>query len=475
MIEDIFYTDKYDSKLIVKDKDKYYSVSDIKKMDIRGEDNLSLIVDFFKKAIAHENYAFYTSGTSTEPKCAIKTLDNLIQEAYCNKNEFNLEYKNVEVKTTTTLKHLFGVTFFLMFSLAHIENDFIINTGKVSYPDDDLGDILITTPIFLEAIKKYKITKLPKLIISAGSKLDNDIFSYLEKYSNVIEIFGSSETGVVAHREKSSDKLNIFKGTTVISNPDKTIVRASYIPNGEVEIQDEFEVEDNKLIFKKRKDRILKIYDKRVDADIIDSAISKNEFINKAYCLKSGDKLSCFATLSEEGKKYLIEKGINNLKFELKNYLKKDFETVPQRWRFFDIMPSDERGKIDKKIINDIFNINLSMPVILDRKEEVDKIEYKLFIYKTCNFFDGHFPNYPIVPGVVQLYLASFYASYHYKTPLGAGQLKRIKFSNVIQPDIIISLKLEKINDNINFTYFDEKNSYSSGVFPIRNTLKDIE
>ena len=71
-------------------------------------------------------------------------------------------------------------------------------------------------------------------------------------------------------------------------------------------------------------------------------------------------------------------------------------------------MPVNIRGKIDKEFIEKMFGVNFSFPCILDRRTEKESSTYKILFSRDLKFFKGHFPDFPIVPGVVQLYLAEF-------------------------------------------------------------------
>ena len=533
MLKDIFYSNKYDSNIFIKNENKAYTLFEIKNLIktrcteikekpknvvIFEDDNFSFIINFFASIFTEKtiylldskqkisnldfeyfllnkeinnkksdyefgeidfdyvNINFYTSGSTSKPKIFKKSINNLLYEARDNKEEFKIKENNLEFITTTILQHLFSLTFFLMFPLVNIDKNYIINTNKIYYPDniDTDNSVLVSTPVFLETIKKFDINLInpPKYIISAGSKLDNDIFSYLEKYSNIIEIYGSTETGVVAHKTKSNENLIIFKNVKVNKSGDKTIVKSAYFPEDFIEINDELEIKGSELFFKKRKDNVLKIYDKRIYSDEIEEILNKNENILKSYCFKCDEKLACFAVLSEAGKEYLIKYGISRLKTVLKKYLKGKFDIVPQKWRFGDTMPVNIRGKINKEYIEELFNINFSFPVVLDRKMSEDLMEFKLFIDKSSNFFDGHFPEFPIVPGVAQLYLAEFFIKHYLSSEIHFEQIKKIKFSNIIKPDSIVYLKLEKNNGNIKFEYHNQK-TYSCAIFIEDNKTKE--
>lgn len=536
IINEIFYSDKYDNIKFVKNKDKLYSVLEIKKLILAksrelskknenifiiNDNNFSFIINFFACLFAHKNIYladsvkriesakfsydvaddnllfldeypyfdkidfsigninFYTSGSTSEPKIIKKSLNNLMFEAEDIKSELSLQ-ENVTVSLTTVMQYLFGLTFGLMFPIANINKGFIIDTNKILYPDNlDIKNLmLVSTPSFLDKIEKYNVQFIekPKYIFSAGSKLDSKTFSYLEKYSSVVEIYGSSETGVIAYKRRSTDEFNIFKNVRINSTNNKTVITSNYSFENTVEINDEIEIVANKLIFKKRKDRLLKIADKRINALEIQEEINKNNFISESYCFKSDSSFAILCALTNQGKDYIVKNGVLKTKNELKKYLSKKIEFIPKKWKFIDEIPKNIRGKIDKEIIEKLFNINFSFPVILDKKVLSNEIIYKLFLYKNSDYFNGHFPEFEITPGVVQLYIAGFLAKYNFGGDILSGQIKKIKFTNIIKADSIINLKLTKSDKNVNFEYFDDNDTiFSSGVFPISNVFELAE
>lgn len=530
MLNEIFNTDKYNSNIFVKSNGKSYTVKQIKELVktrcsqieresdnvvIFDDNNFSFIINFFAALYTNKTIFlvdsrqkiqnlsfdyflldsnienknsdfvfkkidinkpavnFFTSGTTSSPKIFQKSMYNLLKEAQDIKDEFNIKEDNLEFITSTILQHLFSLTFFLMFPIVNIEKKYIINTDKILYPDniDINNSVFVSTPMFLEIVKKHnvKFIQNPKYIISAGSKLDIEIFKCIEKYSNIIEIYGSTESGVIAHKTKSNEDLYLFKNVKIEKNKEKTIIKSEYFPEEYIEIQDDIELKDGKIFIKKRKDNVLKIYDKRIYSDEIEEVLNKNDKILKSYCFKFKEKLACMAALSEEGKDFLLKNGLLNLKNNLKQYMRKNFEIVPQKWRFVDTVPANKRGKIDKEKIEKIFSVNFSFPVILDKKITENSLTYKLFFYKEAEFYKGHFPNFPITPGVAQLYLAEFLCKNFFLDYIKIKQVKKLKFSNIINPDSVINLELEKINDNIKFKYFDSEKTYSSAIFLVDN------
>ena len=531
MIIDIFKTNKYDNKTAVMNGNKSYTLSDIKSLIgaeieniknkkenivILGKDNFSFIIEFFAALFCNKNIylisdkskindlkidfdilnyeekegiknyvfpeininkpsvKFYTSGSTGSPKLIQKSFFNLIEEGSDIGRQFNFE-KNLKIISTTTMCHLFGLTFHLMVPLI---NGLIIDTKKVSYPEniDEENIVLISTPSFLSSIPKYDIQfKIPpKYIISAGSKLENNIFKFLENNSKIIEIYGSTETGVIAHKTHYENDFTLFDNVCIKVNEKNVEVVSDYIYGKKAITNDKIELKDRTLKIKNRTDRLFKIYEKRISADEVELKLKDSEFVQNCYIDKIDNKLACFCALSNSGKKYILEKGVPFLTKELKNYLLKYFEIVPQKWKFIDEIPMTKAGKIDKKLIKHIFNLNLSLPVILDRKISKDSIIYEIFFHKQCNFFKGHFDQFKILAGVVQIYFAKEFINYHFNLEVGVGQFKRIKFSNLIKADSVVKLKLQKNDKNVSYEFYSDSEKYSSGVFLCENIFEGI-
>ncbi|MBR1617078.1 hypothetical protein IJ670_02895, partial [bacterium] len=62
---------------------------------------------------------------------------------------------------------------------------------------------------------------------------------------------------------------------------------------------------------------------------------------------------------------------------------------------------------------------------------------------------------------------------WHYNLQLGAGQIKRIKFTNVIKMSSVVDLKLELKENAVYFEYLKDDNICSSGILPLQNILEN--
>ena len=98
-------------------------------------------------------------------------------------------------------------------------------------------------------------------------------------------------------------------------------------------------------------------------------------------------------------------------------------------------------------------------------------IEFK--VPGTSPYYDGHFPEFPILPAVAQMELVVRFASEYLDTGIDIPEIKRIKFSNFIRPNKLHYLKLNRDEKNLSFkvTSRDEKIVYSSGTIALKREM----
>lgn len=405
---------------------------------------------------------FLTSGSTSEPKIVKKTLANVFAEAKAISKTF--DFSNIyEFQTTALLTHLYGFTF--CFAVPFL-NEKPICVDRVSFPEQITKghSVLVSTPSFLSKVAKYNtiIPTMPSYIIAAGAKFDT--IEYFERRTNVIEIYGATETGVVAYRQNSKEDLKLFDDVKIEND---TVV-SPFIYNNEYKLDDSIKFTETGIQILSRKDRVVKIQEKRVSLLETEENIKQINYIKDCYTFKYGEKLACVVVLNEFGIEQFLELGKIEFVKKIKKELRNSLDIVPQRWKFTDEIPKNSMGKIDFEGIKNWFGVRLSLPLVVSR----DGNTLNLLFHRDSNFFKGHFANYPIVPGVVQLYYASFYIKELLGYRISAGQLKKIKFSNIIKPDKIISLSLTENANSVLYKYFDNDKVYSSGQLPKENIFR---
>ncbi|MFI4967097.1 MAG: hypothetical protein ACHQAU_00110 [Gammaproteobacteria bacterium] len=106
------------------------------------------------------------------------------------------------------------------------------------------------------------------------------------------------------------------------------------------------------------------------------------------------------------------------------------------------------------------------LPEVLAKRESDGRIELDLEVPRDNRWFEGHFPELAILPGVVQIGWAAHFG--HSLLDLGPDVMgmEHIKFKRPILPGahLVLSLKLDAAAGKLRYEYLDGEQSYSSGV-----------
>ncbi len=101
-----------------------------------------------------------------------------------------------------------------------------------------------------------------------------------------------------------------------------------------------------------------------------------------------------------------------------------------------------------------------------------NKISLQFIIPETSDFFDGHFPEFKLLPAVAQFEIITRFSRKYFKTQRYIPSIKRIKFSAPIRPNSSIRLDLTNnvSKGSVSFSMQDAQNAehvYSSGSFSV--------
>lgn len=400
---------------------------------------------------------FFTSGSSGIPKLIGKTLYNLEVEAQSALDEFNLK-KDLLVVSTTLSSHSYGIAF--NFILPFYSGMKIFQT-RIEFPEQlpkSSNYIFISTPSFVEKFEKYdyKFENPPEKVFLAGAKTEEKIYKYFNKFSKVIDIYGSTETGNIAYKN-DGEIFTVLEGVCVEKNEEgKIVVKSDFFPEKEIILNDIIEkFSDKKFILKKRTDRIVKVQEKRISLTEIEN-ISKNfSHVKDACCFKYEDVLACAIVVDDENFDIKL----------LKKYLSDFVEIVPKKWRILSEIPKNISGKIDYEKLKFFFGLNLTLPYIFEKNLDVNVAKIVLKFRKNSNFLKGHFDIKPIVPGVVQLYFAKYFIQEIFKKNLPTNNVKKLKFSNIINPEEKVTLRIIETEKSFEISYLSDDKIYSSCIF----------
>jgi len=111
---------------------------------------------------------------------------------------------------------------------------------------------------------------------------------------------------------------------------------------------------------------------------------------------------------------------------------------------------------------NDLVKI---WPDVLSEHSDESQIDLQLFIPHDLDYFNGHFPDAPILAGVVQLHWAVEYSKkYFLITAAEVKNIEVLKFQVVIIPGQKLKLSLiKKTANKVLFSYGSDKGQHASG------------
>jgi 3-hydroxymyristoyl/3-hydroxydecanoyl-(acyl carrier protein) dehydratase len=109
----------------------------------------------------------------------------------------------------------------------------------------------------------------------------------------------------------------------------------------------------------------------------------------------------------------------------------------------------------------------MNLPPVIN-KEEVgqDEVILHLSIVENMDVFAGHFPDRPILPGVVQIDWALRLAVQHLNIKSAVARKFQVKFRQIIKPNqnLILKLKRDEARHTLLFTYLSDETIMASGT-----------
>ena len=98
------------------------------------------------------------------------------------------------------------------------------------------------------------------------------------------------------------------------------------------------------------------------------------------------------------------------------------------------------------------------------RPGEGSSVELDLHVPADLEYFAGHFPGAPVLPGVVQIDWCVRLGRERLTLPGAFRALEQLKFLAPIAPSDTVSLLLELRGERLKFAYFEKEKKYSSGT-----------
>lgn len=440
-----------------------------------------------------------TSGSSGTPKVIRKSYAQLQAEALTLIQLWSLKGLSATVLGSVSHQHMYGLTFRVMVPL---HAGLVLDRQQARYPETLIEHtvsqdkcVWITSPALLQRLPdstpwQLVQQRLARVVSAGGTLAETTRHALFEREWPLHEIYGSTETGVIAtrHRQPAWTPL---PGVALKTDCEDRLIATSPWTEGAEQTADVIELsQDGCFVLQGRADRILKLEDKRISLNRVEQAALSHAYVSDVHCAPSplGGRLCAMAELSEAGVKALREQGRRHVTQTLSEHLRTDVDplAVPRHWRFPETLPRNAQSKITMAQLRDCFlnprrspQWRLAEPQENPASEEarsltsattdakVAPVEYALTgqVPLDLVYFSGHFPTFPLVPGVAQLGWALEQAR---ALGLGGGQIQRIenlKFQHFLRPadPCAMTLKWDDEKRKLYFTVRTGANMTASG------------
>lgn len=444
--------------------------------------------DFTFGPLSGRFVTFFTSGSSAEPKPIRKTFESLAAEV-----DFHLRgaaifsEENSTVVASVHAHHMLGM---LHRFLCPLTAGLCSDCGTIRSVEDFCTRQnayekirLITTPSFLDKVVAGRefcaFRRNCASIVSSGAALSAETSAATAEIFGVLpyEIFGSTEAGGVAWRQREREAdWELFPcveaETDEIGRPR---IFSPFCGNAPFQMQDSIAwTGTRRFELRGRADRLVKIAEHRVSLPEIEARFEAHSFVEQARLLLLDGvpaRLGALLVLSAQGRDFLKKRTKSELTACLRAAVGRYFDpsVFPKKIRIVHKIPTNAQGKFSHVELLPFFENNLAEPVAENVRVEKDFASADLTFVSDAFYFQGHFPDFPILPGVVQIHFARIFARMFFGKDLLPKRILKLKFGGMIFPRETVSLELRRVPAGAEFIYRKGGKLCSSGTLIAEN------
>ena len=351
--------------------------------------------------IGRTTVVMFTSGSTGRPEPCARPLEFFVTGARGNAAGVQEGLSGrASIVATVPPYHMFG------FELSIAQPLFVggcVHSGRPFYPADiaraleavSAPRILVSTPAHLRVLQESRVALPPvERVFSATAPLPPTLARDLEAAfgGEVREIYGTTETGCIGWRRTASEtNFRPARGMNLETDGDASRVSAPHIAPPFV-LGDRLELkEGGSFRVAGRSNDIVNVAGKRMSLSGLNAILAGLPgVIDGAFLAPADDadgpvkRLTAFAVAPS-----LTGPGLRDL---LRNRL--DAAFLPRKVVFVDALPRNAAGKLPEAGFRRF---------ALDRLAETIESERSVVFAGDEPYFEGHFPDGPVVPGAVLL------------------------------------------------------------------------
>ena len=286
-----------------------------------------------------------------------------------------------------------------------------------------------------------------------------------------LEVLGSTETGGVAWRQQAADNTawQVLPPVSIHTDAEQHL----FVQSPFTGVKNAIAMGDRATLIDTqhfhllgRADRIIKLEEKRLSLTEMEQCLQASALVEEARVLalpQSPNRLGAVIRLRDAGQAVLNASTKQALVQQLREQLSAHFERVllPRKWRFVTALPIDAQGKVSHAALAALF-AEQQENIRVMRASDGERILQIHFPPESAHF-SGHFPELPILPGVVQFDIAVRECDHWYPLAQFRG-IEKLKFSEPVVPNDTVTLTLQHIGQGqVQFNYTLDAQPLSSG------------
>lgn len=424
-----------------------------------------------------------TSGSSGEPKPIDKRLDQLATEVETLERLWGMELGSATILGSVACQHIYGLLFRVLWPLCAGRP---LYRRALPFPEDlqrislEQADFAwVASPALLKRMGDnldWPALRRVRRLFSSGGALPAEAAEALQQSLGQwpTEIYGSSETGGIGWRQ-GLDPWRPFPGIELgLDGQGALRIASPYLPAGHIEqSMDAAELHaDGRFTLRGRLDRIVKLEEKRISLPMLEQALTAHDWVADARLgvLQEGRAfLGALLALSPSGVHALRNQGRRALTETLRRHLGEHCEAIalPRRWRLLAELPYSSQGKLPQAEVEALLAAPRPTRVEPSSAQQEDG-EWRLELQVPLDLahFTGHFPQTPVLPGVVQIDWAQQLARQLIDDlPARFAGMEVLKFQQLVRPGdrLQLSLRFDAGRGKLYFAYRNDEAACSSG------------
>ena len=420
----------------------------------------------------------FTSGSTGEPAAIRKSLRQLDAEVDALESAFGALLGDATVHGTVSHQHIYGLLFRILWPLS-ARRPFA--RARLAYTEQltTLGPesvAVIASPAHLKRLPATQdwraLVQTLRVVFSSGGALPVDAAGDVQQLwqQAPIEVFGSTETGGIAWRRADGSRAAWLPLPSVEwrLQGDTLEVRSPHLPD-----MDWFATSDRahasgdgRFQLLGRADRIVKIEERRISLDAIEARLRESEWLDEVRLVAlPGPRvlLAAAAVPTSAGRELLDGEGRAAFAQRLRGWLAGHCDPIalPRRWRFLDAMPADARGKTSERALTALFRPLMPPPHWLRR--DAHGASATLTATAELAAFEGHFPQAPILPGVVLLDWAVRLGRDAFGLSFDVQRVEALKFQQLVRPGTELTVDLALVPGRLDFRFTSAHGVHAAG------------